>query len=242
MVHQVQMINQREAKAVSVEDPEISSLTCWFIWEPDIFYKVLRSLNVKQDTGLQYKNGSLIFSRVHSSFGEQESSIYACKKAVCVDAFWGFPGASILKRIFCQCRRCRFHPWVRKFPWRRKWQPIPVFLPGKSHRQRSLAGCSPRGCGVGHNRASKQQRHLPFGLWGLRKETTAAVLLQRVAPPGPFRPRGRRKLPCRVLALKQSDFIFLPDLPHSTTFFWRESRVFSGTWSFLALGLCYFHC
>ena len=107
---------------------------------------MLRSLNVKQDTGLHYKNGSLIFSRVHSSFGEQESSIYACKKAVCVDAFWGFPGASILKRIFCQCRRCRFHPWVRKFPWRRKWQPIPVFLPGKSHRQRSLVGYRPQGC------------------------------------------------------------------------------------------------
>ena len=33
-----------------------------------------------------------------------------------------------------------FNPWVRKFPWRRKWQPTPVFLPGESHRQRSLAG------------------------------------------------------------------------------------------------------
>ena len=31
-------------------------------------------------------------------------------------------------------------PWVRKIPWRRKWQPTPVFLPGKSHGQRSLAG------------------------------------------------------------------------------------------------------
>ena len=32
-----------------------------------------------------------------------------------------------------------FDPWVRKIPWRRKWQPTPVFLPGKSHGQRSLA-------------------------------------------------------------------------------------------------------
>ena len=31
-------------------------------------------------------------------------------------------------------------------PWRRKWQPTPVFLPGKSHEQRSLMGYSPRGC------------------------------------------------------------------------------------------------
>ena len=31
-------------------------------------------------------------------------------------------------------------PWVEKIPWRRTWQPTPVFLPGKSHGQRSLAG------------------------------------------------------------------------------------------------------
>ena len=37
-------------------------------------------------------------------------------------------------------------PWVRKIPWRRKWQPTPVFLPGESHGQRSLAGYSPEGC------------------------------------------------------------------------------------------------
>ena len=46
----------------------------------------------------------------------------------------------------CQCRRCRRHefaPWIRQIPWRRKWQLAPVFLPGKSHGQRSLAGYSP---------------------------------------------------------------------------------------------------
>ena len=35
----------------------------------------------------------------------------------------------------CQCRRCGFNPWVRNVPWRRKWQPTPVSLPGKSHGQ-----------------------------------------------------------------------------------------------------------
>ena len=43
----------------------------------------------------------------------------------------------------CQCRRCKrcgFDPWVRKIPWRRKWQPTPIFLPRKSHGQRSLVG------------------------------------------------------------------------------------------------------
>ena len=38
-----------------------------------------------------------------------------------------------------------FDPWVGKIPWRRAWQPTPVFLPGESHGQRGLAGCSPRG-------------------------------------------------------------------------------------------------
>ena len=46
---------------------------------------------------------------------------------------------------FClQCGRPGFDPWVRKIPWRRKWQPTPVFLPGESHGWRSLVGYSPR--------------------------------------------------------------------------------------------------
>ena len=39
-------------------------------------------------------------------------------------------------------RDCRFDPWVGKIPWRRAWQPIPVFLPGESHGQRSVVGYS----------------------------------------------------------------------------------------------------
>ena len=42
-----------------------------------------------------------------------------------------------------QCRRPGFDPWVGKIPWSRKWQPTPVFLPGESHGQRSLASYSP---------------------------------------------------------------------------------------------------
>ena len=40
-------------------------------------------------------------------------------------------------------KRCGFDPWVRKIPWRRKWQPTPVFLPGESHEKRNLGGYSP---------------------------------------------------------------------------------------------------
>ena len=61
-------------------------------------------------------------------------------------------------RIHLQCRRPRFTPWVGKIPWKRKWQPTPVFLPGEVHRQRSLVG---------------------YSLWGLKEsDTTEQLILQ----------------------------------------------------------------
>ena len=50
------------------------------------------------------------------------------------------------KESICQCRRCRrheFNSWVGKILWRRKCQPTPVFLPGKSHGEKSLVSYSP---------------------------------------------------------------------------------------------------
>ena len=49
------------------------------------------------------------------------------------------------KESTCQCRRLEFDPWVGKISWRRKRQPTPIFLPEKSHGQRSLEGYSPLG-------------------------------------------------------------------------------------------------
>ena len=48
-------------------------------------------------------------------------------------------------RICLQSRRPRFHPWVRKIPWKKEWLPTPVFLPGRFHGQKSLVGYSPWG-------------------------------------------------------------------------------------------------
>ena len=59
--------------------------------------------------------------------------------------FGELPGGSDGKSVCVQCRRAGFDPWFGKIPWRRKWQPIPVLLPGKSHGQRSLVGYSPWG-------------------------------------------------------------------------------------------------
>ena len=55
--------------------------------------------------------------------------------------------------------RSEFYPWVRKIPWRGKWQPTPVFLPGKTCGQRSLVGYSPWARRrVGHNLATEQEQ------------------------------------------------------------------------------------
>ena len=61
---------------------------------------------------------------------------------------FGFPGGASGKEPACQCRRHkrrRFDPYVGKIPWRREWQPTPVFLSGEAHGLKSLGNCSPWG-------------------------------------------------------------------------------------------------
>ena len=56
-----------------------------------------------------------------------------------------FPGGSDGKASVCSAEDPGFNPWDGKIPWKRKWQPTPVPLPGKSHGRRSLVGYSPWG-------------------------------------------------------------------------------------------------
>ena len=79
--------------------------------------------------GLKYSREIMMDSRNHRLY-------------VRVKAKNGLPGGSVVKTIHLTSRRCGFHPWVKKIPWRRKWQSTPVFLPGEFHRQRSLEGYS----------------------------------------------------------------------------------------------------
>ena len=82
------------------------------------------------------------------------------------------------KESTCQCRRCWFDLWVRKIPWRRKWQPTPVFLPGRPHGHRSLAGYSPWGQKESDT-ATKQQ-----GCFGPRPQ---ALYVHLLVPPSTCR-------------------------------------------------------
>ena len=65
---------------------------------------------------------------------------------LCANNCWASQVALVVKNLPANARglrACRFDPWVRKIPWRRAWQPTPVFLLGESHRRRSLASYSP---------------------------------------------------------------------------------------------------
>ena len=57
----------------------------------------------------------------------------------------GLPWWLRWQSVCLQCGRSRFNPWDGKISWKRKWQPTPVFLPGKSHGRRSLVDYSPWG-------------------------------------------------------------------------------------------------
>ena len=91
-------------------------------------------------------NSTLMGTFIGSSFWLSYTKfqwIFCTYISACVLPWW-LTG----KESACQCRRGRSHRfklWVGKIPWRRKWQPTPVFLTGKSHGQRSLVGYSPRG-------------------------------------------------------------------------------------------------
>ena len=72
---------------------------------------------------------------------------YGPKKSLKVTTLAGFPGGLVVKNPSANAGDTGdgFDPWVGKVPWRKKWQPIPVFLPGKFHTLKTLMGYSPRG-------------------------------------------------------------------------------------------------
>ena len=62
------------------------------------------------------------------------------------EGWWASQVALVVKDLPTDAADARFNPWVGKMPWNRKWQPALVFLPGRFHGQRSLAGYSPWSC------------------------------------------------------------------------------------------------
>ena len=85
--------------------------------------------------------------------GEQQQHTLFFLLYTCMYVYRGFPGGSVVKNLPANVRDVISIPGSGRSPsWRKKWQPIPVFLPGKSHGQRGLEGYSPWGCKrIGHD-------------------------------------------------------------------------------------------
>ena len=73
--------------------------------------------------------------------GSKESNMTEC-----LSTAYSIWVSLVAQTVSLQYRGLKLDPWVGKIPWRRAWQPTPVFLPGESHGQRSLEGYSPWGC------------------------------------------------------------------------------------------------
>ena len=112
-------------------------------------------------------------------------SVWLCWVLVVACELLGLRWSLSSKESTCQCRRRKFNPWVRKIPWRRKWQPTPVFLPGQFHGQRSLASYNPWGRRVGHglrlnhHQGNSQLQHV--GSCSLTRDRTVASCFGSVA-------------------------------------------------------------
>ena len=100
---------------------------------------------------LDIVNRAVMKIRVHMSFWIRffTFSQYMPRSGIAgsYDSSWGIPDGASGKEPACQCKRHKrhmFNPWVGVIPWRRAWQPTPVFLPGRSREQRSLVSYGPQ--------------------------------------------------------------------------------------------------
>ena len=136
---------------------------CWV--EPCLQYHLSKS---KVQCAVDPEESPKVFLFVHSSDSSTKVEIlwemgssctwasvfssvwWVIKITICSSIWNSFPGGTVGKEPACQCSRWKrhgFNPWAGKIPWRRAWQPTPVFLPGESHGQR-------------HHRVAKSQSWL----------------------------------------------------------------------------------
>ena len=114
-------------------------LTC--TWDEDHYFSFF-VLSIQSSPNLVISTNTFILLTFSGSEFRKGSAGWS----LCGVRHWwkpgGFPGGSDGKNPLAM-RETWFDPWVGKIPWRRAWQPTPVFLPGESHGQRGLVGYSP---------------------------------------------------------------------------------------------------
>ena len=120
--------------------PTLTPVGSW-LSRPRLELSVISKLNSKFLEGM-----SVLFLSVLSIYSAMlyKALIHSTKFSGYLRASRTSLQAQTVKRLPTM-QDTRFNPWVGKIPWRRKWQPTPVLLPGKFHGRRILVGYSPWG-------------------------------------------------------------------------------------------------
>ena len=120
-----------------------------------------------------------------------------------------------------QCGRPGFDPWVGKIPWRRKWQPTPVHLPGKFHGWRSLVGYSP----WGRKEVDMTERlHFHFQMWvrGIWVSLHYSWNFSISSVISKQKKKTEKNMTVIMILIKTSTLIWpLPTFPISSSFTWK---------------------
>ena len=116
-----------------------SRFSVFYPWWPTECFHQRRWKIYKHDLGWMIMN--LILELVGLGYWPKEAKIGGKYKGV-----WAFQVVLVVKNPCRRHKKFGFDPWVGKIPWRKACQPTPVFLPGQSHGQRSLAGYSAWSC------------------------------------------------------------------------------------------------
>ena len=111
------------------QDPSLVTYTC-VQWPSDVPRAVLQAFQHVKWQGSQQ-------AAVSSAHWQDRNSWLLRTSYTLKGLPWWLNG----KEPAWQCRRCKFKPWLLKIPWRRKWQPTPVFLPRESRGQRRATVC-----------------------------------------------------------------------------------------------------
>ena len=110
-------------------------------------HKVLHSLITKSNQGTSKPHGTVLYQpRGPGIEWERHNLILLPSWLVILPCRFYTGGSDGKESAYNAGDLLGFNPWVRKIPWRKEWQPIPVFLPGKFQGQRNLVGYSPWVC------------------------------------------------------------------------------------------------
>ena len=116
----------------------------WHEWNRDTDELLTKCFSARSTMITSFTSCTQVWSALVTFF--LNLNLSQCNKTEVLSEERPDASSTLTIRLCRRQKRSELDPWVRKIPWRRAWQPTPVFLPEKSHGQRSPMGYSPRGC------------------------------------------------------------------------------------------------